>query len=59
MGEQDEGGTDDGLDVAARRIAGKSNHPGGSMLKALFVMIVLSNDYAARMVQRLTRHSLA
>ena len=29
------------------------------LLKALFVMIVLSNDYAARMVQRLTRHSLA
>jgi len=29
------------------------------MLKALFVMIVLSNDYAARMVQRLARHSMA
>ena len=29
------------------------------MLKALFVMIVLSNDYAARMLQRINRHALA
>ena len=29
------------------------------MLKELFVMIVLSNDYAARMLQRINRHSLA
>jgi hypothetical protein len=28
---------------------------GGAMLKALFVMIVLSNDYAARLVHRLHR----
>ena len=29
--------------------------PGGAMIKALFVMIVLSNDYAARLVNRLQR----
>ena len=29
------------------------------MLKALFVMIVLSNEFAARMVARVSRHSLA
>jgi hypothetical protein len=32
---------------------------GGQMLKALLVMIVLSNDYAARVLQRINRHSLA
>lgn len=29
------------------------------MLKALFVMIVLSNDYVARIFKRLRLHSLA
>jgi hypothetical protein len=43
--------------VLSRMSSQCDRNPGGSMLKALFVMIVLSNEHAARFVQRFQRRA--